>query len=392
MVDLFVSHSSRDIEVVRLLVGLLRNALNLRPDQIRCTSLDGYRLPAGAQFGDSLRKEVVGTAVLIGLISSRSFESAYVLFELGARWGAQKPIIPLLAPGTDPQVLSGPIAELNALRCDSAGQLHQLIDEISKALKLTPVNPAAYQEDIDVIIEYAKTLPAVSAPQRSAADAVGEAESVDEEHHQLRMALDVLLDVLKVNDHLMENHGVLSDYEDFLVPYAAVASASEQAIAGVEASDARWLAINARVRDVARRYTGTVGMLKYDALWFHGDDLRQLPVLNIPKFAAALIHPDNRYSNLRMRDHLLACARVAHSLGQEIDVPESWPDSFFLLDYARSAGLDELVRMLEEIRSKHSLRSITDATNQLDGFCDERGIEDPGCLPARLARLLSRKA
>jgi hypothetical protein len=59
MIELFISHSSRDSELAGLLVRLFRNALNLDPEKIRCTSLNGYRLPVGADVGESLRTEVV---------------------------------------------------------------------------------------------------------------------------------------------------------------------------------------------------------------------------------------------------------------------------------------------------------------------------------------------
>src|SRR4051794_13584910 len=48
VLELFVSHSARNADIVQLLVALLRSALNLPAAAIRCTSVDGYRLQAGA--------------------------------------------------------------------------------------------------------------------------------------------------------------------------------------------------------------------------------------------------------------------------------------------------------------------------------------------------------
>jgi hypothetical protein len=56
VVDVFISHSREDLRLVSQVVDLLRTSLNLSAQQIRCTSLDGYRLPAGADTDE--KKEV----------------------------------------------------------------------------------------------------------------------------------------------------------------------------------------------------------------------------------------------------------------------------------------------------------------------------------------------
>jgi TIR domain len=152
MIRVFISHSSQDSQLAELVVNLLRFALNLRADQIRCTSVDGYRLPAGADSDEQLRTEVLQATSFIGILSPLSMSSAYVLFELGARWGAKKHLAPLLAPGMTAHALRGPITRLNALSCESSGQLHQLVQDVGTALALQPESPAVYQAKIDTIV------------------------------------------------------------------------------------------------------------------------------------------------------------------------------------------------------------------------------------------------
>lgn len=122
---IFISHSSEDEKLAELLVDLLRSAFLLPAEDIRCTSVEGHKLPGGADVEDQLRDEILGAKTVIGLISSVSFNSAYVLFELGARWGIQRNLIPLLAHGTSPSILKGPISGYNALMCDNNSQLLQ---------------------------------------------------------------------------------------------------------------------------------------------------------------------------------------------------------------------------------------------------------------------------
>jgi TIR domain len=156
---LFISHSSKDEPVVRALVDLFRAALPLAPDKIRCSTLEGYRLPGGADIDTHLKHEVPSATVFVGLISPHSLRSEYVSFEFGARWGAGKTIIPLLAPGVAPTFLEGPLARLAALSCESGSQLHQLVSEVGSALGVTPYGPHAYEREVERI----RLLPPVPA-------------------------------------------------------------------------------------------------------------------------------------------------------------------------------------------------------------------------------------
>lgn len=154
----FISHSAKDAELAEWIVDLIRSALNLPAGDIRATSVEGHRLPGGADVDSQLRDEILGALSLVGLISDASFDSAYVLFELGARWGTQRNLIPLLAPGTSTQDLKGPIAGYNALSCDSTSQLQQFVVDLGNQLGLQPEHPNVYQKNIDRIL----TLAAIS--------------------------------------------------------------------------------------------------------------------------------------------------------------------------------------------------------------------------------------
>lgn len=157
VIDVFLSHSSRDAELARALVELLRGALNIAAPRIRCTSVSGYKLRVGADTNEQLRRETVESRVLIGLITEVSVESAYVLFELGARWGAKKFLAPVLGAGCGPEVLAGPLAGLNALSC-TRDDLFQLVANVGAELKLKVENPDVYSDRIDAAVSVSSQL------------------------------------------------------------------------------------------------------------------------------------------------------------------------------------------------------------------------------------------
>lgn len=146
--DVFISHSSQDSDVAEVLIDLLESALDLPSDSIRCTSVDGYRLPGGVSTDESLRREVHNSKVLIGLITPNSMESPYVLFELGARWGSSRPMFPVLAKGAEHEILGGPLEGLNVLNGNREAELHKLVEEIADVLALDSGKSSRYKKYI----------------------------------------------------------------------------------------------------------------------------------------------------------------------------------------------------------------------------------------------------
>ena len=160
-IDVFISHSSNDAHIAEALIDLLRAALSIPAERIRCTSINGFRLPVGASTEDHLRREVHDAKVFIGLITPTSLKSAYVLFELGARWGAHLHLAPVLASGIDVNDLRGPLSMLNALRCDSSAQIYQLISDVASLLEVNVGSPAAYQRQVQVLVQNSQKRPVV---------------------------------------------------------------------------------------------------------------------------------------------------------------------------------------------------------------------------------------
>src|SRR6266478_3155499 len=163
----FISHSSKDADLALALIDLLKTGLGLQANQIRCIRVDGYRLPVGVNTEDKLREEVNAAIVVVGLITPSSLDSYYVMFELGARWGANLFLAPLLA-GVKASELSGPLGLLNALSASSDAQLHQLIEDISKRLAL-PLQPvASYVRHVSAVKALVDNIPTPAVTQPSA--------------------------------------------------------------------------------------------------------------------------------------------------------------------------------------------------------------------------------
>jgi hypothetical protein len=170
--QLFISHASSDGDTAKALVELFEKALKLPARAIRCTSVDGYRLPVGADTDEQLRREIFVAKAFVGLLTPRSVTSAYVLFELGARWGAKRHLAPVLARGADAQLLAGPLSSLNTLRLSRREEVLQLVEDISEYLEL-PLEPlASFQGAVDAVVAVSNRPPSpATAPTVAAHDA-----------------------------------------------------------------------------------------------------------------------------------------------------------------------------------------------------------------------------
>jgi hypothetical protein len=164
MIDVFISHSSQDEKPAEALGNFLREALSLKPERIRCTSVPLYGLRGGARTESQLRAEIVEAKCFLALITPTSVRAPWVLIEIGARWATNKQLTPLLARGALASSLKGPITLLNALRCDEAG-MQKLVHEMAKDFGDDAPLPSVYRRTLTPLLNLARPV----SPSPSAA-------------------------------------------------------------------------------------------------------------------------------------------------------------------------------------------------------------------------------
>jgi hypothetical protein len=154
--SVMISHASEDKSLAGALVNLLRSALNIPADKILCTSVDGYRLPAGRDTDEDLREAIGSSKAFVGIVSPSSRRSTYVLNELGARWMTRRPLMPVTAGGIKPGELGGPVGQLNALNLTSRANVLQLIGDLGTALAIDRERPEVFDKDVDRVVRAAR--------------------------------------------------------------------------------------------------------------------------------------------------------------------------------------------------------------------------------------------
>jgi TIR domain len=134
---IFVSHRQKDQAIAAALTETIRAAFDVRPTEIRCTSVQPYRLPFGKNTGDRLRDEVGRAQVVLGILSPDTSQSSYVMFELGAAWAQRVYTCPLLSKGAEYQHIPGPIFDLAPARLWDPSDCYQLLGNLETELNLT---------------------------------------------------------------------------------------------------------------------------------------------------------------------------------------------------------------------------------------------------------------
>jgi hypothetical protein len=142
--EIFVSHVTEDKPFAQALVDLMLEARVASTRGIRCTSLEGFQFDAGESWERALRREVTSARVVIGLISRSSPHSQWVLFELGARWGAgadrdeDRSLVPVLVEDARLEDLPAALPRLQACRGSDATEVEDLVYRLGELLG-TPI-------------------------------------------------------------------------------------------------------------------------------------------------------------------------------------------------------------------------------------------------------------
>lgn len=110
---IFISHSSKDKTIVdSFCKNILSNALDFSlQEDIIFTSGTGSEIESGANWRNYLKNGILSCDVIFLFITTYYKESEICLNEMGAAWGGDKKVIPLVAPNISRKDL-GPLVEV----------------------------------------------------------------------------------------------------------------------------------------------------------------------------------------------------------------------------------------------------------------------------------------
>jgi hypothetical protein len=155
----FISHRHKDEEIVRALVDCISTYFDIEVQDIRCTSVRPYRLPAGEDTSNRLRDEITDAEVVLGILTTDTLASSYVAFELGSAWGQRVWTCPLLAGGADQGHIPDPIRGLSPLFLSKDGDCFQLLGDMegfTSLVKRKDLNGGVLSDNVRKLVEASK--------------------------------------------------------------------------------------------------------------------------------------------------------------------------------------------------------------------------------------------
>lgn len=158
VLDIFISHSSANQEVVKHFIELIVKAFKIDESKIRCTSVPGYKLPSGANVDSTLKAEIIDSKVFVGFISKESIESTYVLFELGARWGSHLGFRLITIDESLYGKLKAPLINHHINNISERAGMYQVLDELKDDLGYSAYNSSAIESNVHNLLEVIKKL------------------------------------------------------------------------------------------------------------------------------------------------------------------------------------------------------------------------------------------
>lgn len=153
---LFISHAGTDIKMIEEIVSFFE-FLGFDETNMICSSVDGYRIPLGADIYDYLRQQYLESELFIIFIHSPSYyQSAACLNEMGAAWVMRTEHCSILLPGFDFSDMKGAVKPTNIAikpgNADAKSRMNELRDKLYDFFRLDKKSQNTWERRRDKLL------------------------------------------------------------------------------------------------------------------------------------------------------------------------------------------------------------------------------------------------
>jgi len=144
----FISHSSKDSIIALALARLIRAAFNLGQKDIRSSFLEDYKTKAGKGISKASQSEAINSAVFVAVLTKNLLNSFYCVFEMGARWGANKEVFAYAVNNQINQTLKKPLSDIVSQGLDNSVSVQHFLEKLAEKLQLNVVQKPIVDDEI----------------------------------------------------------------------------------------------------------------------------------------------------------------------------------------------------------------------------------------------------
>lgn len=136
---IFVSHAAADRAIADKVVDLLNTAMGIAVvENVFCTSLEGLGIPAGKDFKQFIKEQIMSPKIVVLLISRNYLASPFCLAEAGASWALSLQLVPFLVPPVKFDDMKAVLAGIHALRIEDPSDWNEALEIFKKEMAIDP--------------------------------------------------------------------------------------------------------------------------------------------------------------------------------------------------------------------------------------------------------------
>jgi len=160
----FISHSTKDKDLVDAFVDLLQTGIGIPTNEIFCSSIEGTNIPPGKNVIEYIKEQLQSPQIVIAILSPSYYESTFCICELGATWALTNEMLPLLVPPLNYENIKDVLTAVQLSRIDNDLQLSQMRDRLVSVLGLRTQETTRWEQKRNQFLRKAKELLSAVAP------------------------------------------------------------------------------------------------------------------------------------------------------------------------------------------------------------------------------------
>jgi len=145
MKKIFISHASKDKDLIDAFVDLLNIGVGINPHDIFCTSLESMGISPGENFVNFINQQLGEVELVITIISENFLESQFCLTELGASW-IKKRVYTIIVPPVTFGDVKTILGEIQFAIINDRSNLTEMRENLVKILNISSPVPGARWE------------------------------------------------------------------------------------------------------------------------------------------------------------------------------------------------------------------------------------------------------
>ena len=151
MAKIFISHSSKDKDMVIDFMDFLQKGMGFGREDIFCTSYPNA-LPTGEEFIAKIKAELVGCEAAFLVITDNYLSSPFCMAELGAVWGLGKRIFPLLTVDLE-KMNSTPLLGMQMRFLNKRDNMEAVYDEFCKYEIIPSPSVGEFNHNLNIFMQ-----------------------------------------------------------------------------------------------------------------------------------------------------------------------------------------------------------------------------------------------